>query len=209
MSRIYCFGDSITRGENDHVGGGWADRLKAYCIGRHLKGAEEVSVFNLGIGGETTVGLSKRFLGEFKTRRSDEGKELVLFAYGANDAAELVQKLVVPQDAFLRRLKSCTLAATGRGCGVTFLTITPVAKASDGIMNRRGKIRSNARIAQYNAGLRSLAQELGAGLIDVNAAFLKRDLETLFVPDGVHPNAAGHEVIFQTVRDALNLARAK
>src|SRR5689334_11923117 len=45
---IYCFGDSITYGECDTERGGWVDRLKTARM------APEVSVFNLGIGGETS-----------------------------------------------------------------------------------------------------------------------------------------------------------
>ena len=73
MADVYCFGDSITRGENDPLHGGWVDRLKRLFIARGLReGDEEVCVFNLGIGGETTRSLKSRFLPELK-RAPPEG----------------------------------------------------------------------------------------------------------------------------------------
>ncbi len=61
MINCLCFGDSITYGEYDGVSGGWTDILKRYFHSRFInENIEELNVFNLGIGGETTDGIVKK-----------------------------------------------------------------------------------------------------------------------------------------------------
>lgn len=60
MINCLCFGDSITYGEYDGVSGGWTEILKRYFHSRFInENIEELNVFNLGIGGETTDGIVK------------------------------------------------------------------------------------------------------------------------------------------------------
>lgn len=199
-SAIVCFGDSITRGESDAVHGGWADRLKTRCIARYLEqGKNETCVFNLGIGGENSDSLRRRFSSELAARCDADERLFVLLAYGANDAALVAGSYVVPVERYLDNLRFCA-AETLRLKGTPLLlTITPVARAADGIVNRNGRLRSNETISRYNDALRGAAAGMSAAVLDAHAEFMKLDLETLFVPDGVHPNTAGHEVLYGLV----------
>lgn len=199
-SAILCFGDSITRGESDATHGGWADRLKTRCIARWLeRGENETCVFNLGIGGENTDSLRRRFAFELAARHDPDERLFVLLGYGANDAAMVAGSHMVPIERYLDNLRFCA-AETVRMKGTPLLlTITPVARAADGIVNRNGRLRSNATIARYNEALRGAAAGMGAEVLDAHAEFMKRDLEALFVPDGVHPNTAGHEALYGLV----------
>ena len=202
---IYCFGDSITRGENDHVHGGWADRLKRLCMERFAERAgEEICVFNLGIGGETTASLRKRFLPELDARLDPDSRGLVLLAYGANDAAEVGGRSLVVVDQYTEHLAACIDAAAGRKNRVLLLNVTPIADSIDGVANARGRVRRNASIGDYNRALERLARERSAGLVDVHSAFMSRGHDSLFVADGVHPNSAGHALIFELVCKELS-----
>lgn len=197
---IYCFGDSITRGENDHLQGGWADRLKRLCIERFVKrGGEEICVFNLGIGGETTAGLRTRFLPELDARLDPESRSLVLLGYGANDAAQAGGRFLVAIDEYRRHLAACIDEAAGRKAEVLLLNATPVAASRDGVANASGRVRRNSWIRDYNRALEELGRERKVGLIDVNSAFMSRGSDSLFVSDGLHPNPAGHALIFELV----------
>ncbi len=82
------FGDSITYGEYDGVFGGWVDILKRYALQKFHEGnGDELILFNLGIGGETTEGLLKRMPVELEARNSADGN-LIFISYGANDLAK-------------------------------------------------------------------------------------------------------------------------
>jgi lysophospholipase L1-like esterase len=208
MTGIYCFGDSITRGENDPVHGGWADRLKAFCIRQHLRdGDEERCVYNLGIGGETTAGLRRRLLPELQARLDPAGRSVAAFAYGANDAAGTGKSFVVPIAEYIKNLSNCIHAAKKMGCGVFLLNITPVSDDVDGVRRPNRRLRNNLFIGRYNEALRGLAEENEAVLIDVHSEFVKRKRAVLFAPDGVHPNAAGHALIYRAVKKQLEIGK--
>ena len=205
---IFCFGDSITRGENDAARGGWVDRLKVACIRRYLReGGGERCVFNLGIGGETTREIKRRFAAELGARRDPAKRSVVILEYGANDAARIGNSFAVPVGAFSANLSGCIDEARRRRCEVFLLNITPVAGDSRGVRSPGGKLRKPLFIRRYNAALSALASEKKAVLIDVHARFATHDLCALFGPDGVHPNAAGHALIYRAVKECLETRR--
>jgi lysophospholipase L1-like esterase len=204
MTGLYCFGDSITRGENDSVHGGWADRLKAFYIRKYLRdGDAERCVYNLGIGGETTAGLRRRLIPELRARIGPEDRSSALFAYGANDAVGTGNSFVVPIAEYIKNLSDCIDAAKKLGCGAFLLNITPVSDGADGARRPNGRLRRNLFIARYNEALRGLAAGNEAVLIDVHSEFVKHKRAVLFAPDGVHPNAAGHALIYRAVKKRL------
>lgn len=88
---ILVFGDSITQGFHDDERGGWVGRLFSYCVSEMIRSDYEkyVSVFNLGISGERSCDLIKRFNVEFDTRQQDG--MATIFAIGINDSARNIK----------------------------------------------------------------------------------------------------------------------
>lgn len=202
---IYCFGDSITLGEYDTERGGWVDRLKIECMARLVaRGEPDDCVFNLGIGGETTQRMRLRLKPELEHRVDTSVRSLVTLAYGAVDSAEYEGRFLVPPQQYVENLGWAIDEVRRQNCEVLLLDVTPVAPAADGVRTPLGRLRSNAVVAQYNDALRELAHQKSADLIDVNAAFRQHDLRSLFVADGVHPNAAGHALIYGLVQERLS-----
>ncbi|WP_440067253.1 SGNH/GDSL hydrolase family protein [Tenacibaculum discolor] len=198
MTHIICFGDSITRGENDNEKGGWTDRLKAYCMELFLKNRkDEICVFNMGIGGETTEGLIKRFVNEFDTRLLKDANNIVTLAYGANDIASLNGKNAVSIEKFRDNLNLCIDHALKHNATVYLINILPVIEDDNNT-----KKRSLKDILRYNDVLLSIAQKQNINLIDVHSKF---DItkENLLTYDGVHPNAEGHEKIFNIIKESI------
>ena len=201
---IYCFGDSITFGDYDAERGGWVDRLKADGMARSVaSGQEDGAVVNLGIGGETTGMMRSRLTSELEARLDAGARSLVVLAYGANDAADLDGRFRVPQEEYVENLSWAIDEARRLRCEVWLMNVTPVAPAADGIRNASGRLRSNAVVARYNAALEVLSQRKSVELLDVNGAFPRDELASLFVADGVHPNAEGHARICARVRERL------
>jgi lysophospholipase L1-like esterase len=66
----------------------------------------------------------------------------------------------------------------------------------------RDRSYHNDDIKKYDQALRDVAKENGAGYIPVSDKFEAKDYKKLLY-DGAHPNSAGHELIFETVRDSL------
>ncbi|ASW73157.1 peptidase [Chryseobacterium piperi] len=184
------FGDSITYGEYDGVFGGWVDILKRYALQKFHEGSNEVIVYNLGIGGETTDGLIKRIPHELNARNSAEGN-FVFMAYGANDLAIKNGSRMVTPEEFKANIQAAIQQAKQFTDDIYLVSILPFSKNVDGVQVASGKLRTNDEVLVYNKILQDIAEEDSFTYIDFYTAFLE-DKEILLSQDGVHPNEKGY-----------------
>lgn len=185
------FGDSITYGEYDGVFGGWVDILKRYALQKYHEGnGDELILFNLGIGGETTEGLLKRMPVELEARNSADGN-LVFLSYGANDLAIKEGVQVVDREKFKHNIIKAVQHAKQFSNDIFLVSILPISKNIDGVVVSSGKLRSNEEVIVYNEILKNIATEYSLTYIDFHSALLE-DKEVLLSADGVHPNEKGY-----------------
>lgn len=185
------FGDSITYGEYDGVFGGWVDILKRYALQKFNEGnGDELILFNLGIGGDTTEGLLKRLPHELDARNSADGN-LVFLAYGANDLAIKEGAQVVGPEKFKDNMTVAVRQAQQFSNDIYLVSILPFAQNVDGVVVSSGKLRTNEEVIVYNQILKDIASNQSLGYIDFYSAFLE-DKEILLSADGVHPNEKGY-----------------
>ncbi|KAA2223758.1 SGNH/GDSL hydrolase family protein [Chryseobacterium sediminis] len=185
------FGDSITYGEYDGVFGGWVDILKRYALQQFHEGnGDELILFNLGIGGETTEGLLKRIPHELNARNSADGN-IVFLSYGANDLAIKEGVQMVDPGKFKNNMGTAIAHAKEFSNEIYLVSILPFSQKIDGVVVSSGKKRINEDVVVYNQILKDLAAEHSLGYIDFYAAFLE-DKEILLSADGVHPNEKGY-----------------
>lgn len=185
------FGDSITYGEYDGVFGGWVDILKRYALQKFHEGnGDELILFNLGIGGETTEGLLKRMPTELSARNSADGN-LVFISYGANDLAIKDGMHIVEPEKFKENIKIAVQQAKQFSKDIYLVSILPIAKKIDGVVVGSGKLRTNEEVILYNQILKDIAAEDSLSYIDFYSALLA-DKEILLSADGVHPNEKGY-----------------
>ncbi|CAD0219429.1 SGNH/GDSL hydrolase family protein [Chryseobacterium sp. JV274] len=185
------FGDSITYGEYDGVFGGWVDILKRYALQQFHEGnGDELILFNLGIGGETTEGLLKRIPHELSARNSADGN-IVFLSHGANDLAVKEGVQIVDPEKFKSNMSAAIAYAKEYSNEIYLVSILPFSEKIDGVVVSSGKKRINEDVVVYNKILKDLAAEHSLGYIDFYAAFLE-DKEILLSADGVHPNEKGY-----------------
>lgn len=185
------FGDSITYGEYDGVFGGWVDILKRYALQKYNEGGtNELILFNLGIGGETTEGLVKRIPHEMAARNSAEGN-IVFIGYGANDLAMKNGVQMVNPENFKTNILTAIQHAKQYSKDIYLISILPFSKKVDGVVVASGKLRTNEEVIIYNQILQDIAIENSLIYIDFYSAFLQ-DKEILLSSDGVHPNEKGY-----------------
>lgn len=185
------FGDSITYGEYDGVFGGWVDILKRYALQKFHEGnGDELILFNLGIGGETTEGLLKRIPHELKARNSADGN-IVFLSYGANDLAVKDGQQIVNPEQFRNNIKEAVIHARQFSNEIYLVSILPFSQKIDGVVVNSGKKRINEDVVIYNQILKDIAAEDSLVYIDFYSAFLE-DKEILLSSDGVHPNEKGY-----------------
>lgn len=187
------FGDSITYGEYDGVFGGWVDILKRYALQKYNEGSNELILFNLGIGGETTEGLVKRIPHEMKARNSAEGN-VVFLAYGANDLAFKEGNHTVNPEQFKANILTSIQVAKQYAEDIYLASILPISQNIDGVMTVSGKLRTTEEILQYNQILKEICDENALDYIDFYSGFVD-DKEILLSKDGVHPNEKGYGIM--------------
>lgn len=207
MAQIFCFGDSITYGSWDEQQAGWTQRLRLKLDERMRATGEYTLLYNLGIPSETTEGLVKRFAAETVARISTKEKEeaIFIFAFGANDAKFIPTRQVfqVSETQYVHNLSEVMSKAKKWSAKILFLNITPLNEVVTANPPGKDHSRRNEWMQQYNTRLAQFCQENEVALLDVNGAFRQLAPELLLVEDGVHPNAAGHQLICDLVWPAL------
>jgi len=195
MSKTICiFGDSIAWGATDPVGGGWAGRLSS-----HFEADPESDniVYNLGICGDTAEGLLKRFRTECEAR----APQTVIFAIGINDSAyfETKDRPVTNTESFCENLLELAKQARLIADKVIFVGLTAVDEARTmPVAWDEGVYYDNENIAAYDAIIKETAQDGGMDYVWLGSLVGNNDLE-----DGLHPNSAGHQKIFEKIVQLL------
>lgn len=189
---ICVFGDSIAWGDADEEKGGWVDRLRAHYLA--LEGEDYIDVYNLGIPGNTTEDLVKRFDSEAGPRRPD----VVVFAIGINDA-KYIQSGNLPMVAlekFSENIAKLERSARFYANKVVFIGLTRVDESRT--MPIGGNSFENESIARYDDALRDFCMRSGCLYIEMSDVVKLEDLY-----EGLHPNARGHQKMFERVLSSL------
>ena len=189
--RVACAGDSITYG--DQIAD--RDRLSYPAALARLSGGRYLAA-NHGVNGATALRIPFRAWLDTSAARDalSSSPSAVVLMLGINDLAFPSLRHQFPADLreIVRRFQS--LPSNPR---VFLCTLTPIAPE-----DRQAQANRAIR-EEMNPAIRSVAAQTGAALVDVSAAFPNRpDL----LPDGLHPNPEGAEIIARAVLAALDSA---
>ncbi|MDP2401920.1 MAG: GDSL-type esterase/lipase family protein [Actinomycetota bacterium] len=193
--RIACVGDSITRGTFV-----WRRKRNAYPAQLQVLLGERFCVRNFGVNGHAaqwTADRPYRSSAAFASS-TDFGPDIVLIMLGTNDSRGDNWRGV---DSFRNDYRELVLHYRTLASRPAVWLLTPPALFR---LRGSGKVRygmDEDAVQEMCREIRSLASDLGCGLIDVNAATAKHPDSFRF--DGVHPGAAGATLIARAVFDAL------
>ena len=199
--KICIWGDSIAYGYSDLEKGGWVDRLKT----RYLL-EDGISFYNLGVSGDTTDDLLKRFDNEAETREPS----IIIFAIGINDSVYLKKenKFRVLKEKFKDNVFSLIIKSRKHANDIVFIGANPVDEDKVTPIPwdpQANKNYYNKNIKKYNRILNDIVKEENLIFIDIYNEFLKNTDYKKLLHDGLHPNSQGHQLIFETVKKELNL----
>ncbi len=202
--RIIIFGDSITQGFFDAECGGWANRLRAQTLrdAANANFEDYHSVYTLGISGDMLARLPERFDVEFNRRRSKRGRTLTLFAYGINDSMiDGDGAYATPPDDFKAEYASIIQKAKEAG-SVMLVGLAPIdEKQLNPIPWHPTHSYSEQGRMLFDTAVQELAREHGCTFISMDGVFGNNVAGK--TTDGIHPNAEGHQLMFERIRDAL------
>ena len=186
---ICIFGDSIVWGASDYQRGGYVEQLKSYC----LENYDDVNVYNLGIPGNTTNDLLKRFKSEAITRNS----EMIIFAIGINDSSYIKDenKNLVNIKQFNKNLLKLIKLARKTNSKIIFFGLTRVDESKTMPVYWDAKVYyDNESLEKYDLAIKNICEKNNLDYIQMKDVVLISDLD-----DGLHPNSIGHEKMFKEV----------
>lgn len=196
---ILVFGSSIAHGAYDEkVAGGWVARLA-----RTLK---DDTVYNLSIHGETTTGVLRRLRAEVKARDLFDDQLIIIYAIGLNDSATFKGKQRTSLPQFKKNLRELIRQGRALADKIYFVGFTPINEAkTQPVAWNKDLYYYEAKRKQYLQALREVCRQnqrpglkAGPSFVELEGKLSARDL-----PDGVHPNARGHERIYRAVKAKL------
>lgn len=177
--RILAFGDSLVQGYGLPEQEGFVPRLEAWLAANE---AADVDVINAGVSGETTAGGLARIDWALA-----EGADAVIVVLGGNDMLRGLDSAHVRAN-----LDGILAAIEAAGLPVLLAGVPAVANYGE------------AYAADFRALYRDLAAEHGAVLFPSFFAGLGEgrspaEVMGLMQADGIHPNAAGVELIVAAI----------
>ena len=196
-TRFLAFGDSLTEGQSASLASRplFLAPVTSYptLLERELRArysAQDVRVMNSGRSGEWAADGQYRLRSELPTVAPDA----VLLLEGVNDLGVMgVQPTVDTLDYMVQLCRA-------QRATVFLATLPP---------QRPGGARATtaAMVAPFNEGLRRVAKNRSAVLVDLEAAFGTDYL--LLSEDGLHPSAAGYQVMAQSFLSAIRATLEK
>lgn len=213
--RVLVFGDSVTQGFWDRPLGGWVNRLRAaYDNQAKVNAADSwTTLFNLGVSGDTTANIVQRLANETQARRLFEDPITIVINTGLNDAMtqlaeEGEEEFVATTELYEGGLKQLIGIARQYTERILFVGLTPVEEALTVPIDYGDDTRCcyrNERIAEFDKTLRRFCEDNTLPCVEVLAVFKQRlAQDEKLLEDGLHPNDAGHQLLAELVKPALD-----
>jgi len=195
MSKKICvFGASITRGYYDREMGGWVNRLWLDLLNSR---DDLFLIDNFGVSGDATNDLLKRYEVECQ---AVEPKTIII-AIGNNDSSyrkSLESNYILPEEYRKNVLKLIELGGNYTK-EIVLVGLTPVLEEKTTPFEYDEDIfYFNKNINEYNNILSDLATENNLVFVPMFDLLFESDFH-----DGLHPNAEGHEKMYQRVKEYL------
>lgn len=199
--RILVFGDSIAYGGWD-TAGGWVERIKsdAHTMTVAAKGQKKLQVINLGIGGDSSTKILRRMRNEIEARKSKNWPFIFIFSFGTNDERMAEYTSETDIQTFRENSEDIIQVAREYTEKIFFVGTPPLGATS---VSFKDHTYDDKLVNEYDQELNAIVQEAGIEFIPIRKLFEERGNDTCISYDNVHPNDAGHEIIYNEVKKKL------
>lgn len=201
MNAILIFGASGAFGIGVDPKLGWVGRLKSDFEPKEKYNA----VYNLGVPGETSSDLLKRFDIEAKARikkRWPKDKYAIVFSIGTNDSASR-EKDGEPTnniDTLSRNMRELVSKAKEYTDRVLVMGLWPVDE--ERVQPYEAYYFLNERIKKYHEAIKAVCQELSVPFLDKFEEVYNSDYKPLLL-DGIHGTEEGYQRLYELVKNWL------
>ncbi len=194
---IFILGDSITYGTGDNEKCGWVNRLR---LNLEENDNRVNDIFNLGIPGDNSEGLKRRFELEFETRKDEDNEYLIIFSIGVNDTQDVNGKDRVTLEQYENNILYLLSTAKKHTNNIVFLGLTKVDKSKVVPLPwSKSKSYFNRKITLFDNKLKEICTKNNIKYISMYDELSLNELS-----DGLHPNSIGHQKICNKVNEFIN-----
>lgn len=215
--RISIWGDSILKGIVLDNGSGTYRVLDGNCVSRFAEATGKEISNHASFG--MTVGKALERIKRSVERNPPEGGDIVLVEFGGNDCDYDWKEISAnprahhepktPLPAFIEKLGEIIGIFRSLGTTPVLMSLPPLVSEryfewisknlnGDNILEWLGDVNKIYRWQEaYNDVVVETARKNGLPLVNIRKEFLVNDrCNGLFCADGIHPNADGHDVIY-------------
>ncbi len=203
--RILIFGDSITQGLWD-VEGGWVDRLRRSYDELTVRDLnfDRPIVFNVGVSADTSKNLVERITPETKARTFRDELPVVVVQIGVNDSAKTNSQFWTEPAVYQSNLEKIADSAKDISAGLVFVGLSAVDESLTNPISWDDYYSTNDEIKKYENIMQQVASFKNVSFIPLFDRFKQAlDQGQNLLTDGLHPNDAGHKLIYETVSPQL------
>lgn len=204
---IVAFGDSITNAVG-HFGVTEETCFRgriAVSLSEAL--ASPVEVINAGVNGDITPLALERFDSDVSAHSPD----VVTIFFGVNDAGfyrpvddSFADTPRVSIEEFTHCLRRIVERVNALPASAILLTPLPMNHHYWGVNHPSYVERGlNYLVSQYAEGVRDVAAALSVSLVDTYDCFSSRPETADLIPDGIHPNPEGHQMIAELLMPVM------
>ncbi|MDA0998438.1 MAG: GDSL-type esterase/lipase family protein [Proteobacteria bacterium] len=196
--RVCFVGDSLLLGTGDDDFLGWPGRV----MQREREAGHELTMYNLGIRGDTSSMIASRWRAECEARLPAENWCALVFSFGCNDMAMDDGQLRITVEESVATARQMMAEAKA---WLPTLWIGPMPVNDDDMpfssAPGRARYLSSSRNAVLGDMYEDLAAELGIPYLDLFTPLAaSSDWPKYYVKgDGVHPMRAGHAMVADLV----------
>jgi len=200
--RVLVFGDSITQGFWD-VEGGWVSRLRKAYDQKAIEtdDYDQPTIFNMGVSGDSSDDVLARFDNETKVRANEE--LAFVFAIGVNDARTKAGVNFSDVERYRKNLTEIVTQAQQYSDKILFVGLTPCVEARSNPVSWGDTGYTNTRIKEFDSTLKEFCEQNNLSFVEIFEPFAKAESENELLPDSLHPNDNGHQLIADIVKPKL------
>ena len=191
MKIFHFFGDSVTLGVNDAPAGGWVARLAGKAAAAGLQVPPD-TFYNMGVRRHSSAMIRERWEREFQARTIESVPSFLLFCFGTVDMAAPRGSVNIPVGESAANARDI-LQKAKEYSAVAMISAPPV------------KDREHcARLESLCTAYASVCAAVDVPFIDIFHPLLEAGYVD-DLSDGVHPGAAGNEMIADALMQAAPL----
>jgi len=172
--------------------GGWPERL--------WNGRSRI-IYNLGVDGETSEDVSKRFYSEAKSRGANKNS-VIAFGVGINDSSRMNSAPRVDLAKYIRNMEGLIDGAREHFTEkILCVGLAPIDQSKSVPFTLEKTISFfSADQREYDLALEKLCLRKGVRYVSLRNLMLEDQLSE----DGVHPLSSGHAIIAEKVLEAIS-----